>query len=99
MAGLDPAIHLLRKMDTRGKPAYDGVWLTPIFHASIASLMRFRVSGKSRRRFPVASAIAFAIEAAAGPWPVSPAPRKGWPGRLMIWTSTRSGTALKRRIG
>jgi len=25
IAGLDPAIHPLRKMDTRVKPAYDGI--------------------------------------------------------------------------
>jgi hypothetical protein len=36
-------------------------------HASMASLMRFRVSGKSRSRLPVALAMALAIEAAAGP--------------------------------
>ena len=53
-------------------------------HASIASLMRLRVSGKFRSRFPVALAMAFAIDAAAGPCPVSPLPRNGWPGRLMM---------------
>ena len=42
--------------------------------------MRLRVSGKFRSRFPVALAMAFAIDAAAGPCPVSPLPRNGWPG-------------------
>src|SRR3984893_10607775 len=67
--------------------------------ASIASLIRFRVKGKSRSRLPVASAMALALEAAAGPCPVSPLPRKGFPGRLMICTSMLSGTELNRRIG
>src|SRR5664279_1496853 len=71
----------------------------PKAHASIASLIRLRVSGRLRNRFPVASAMALAIEAAAGPCPVSPLPRNGWPSRLMICTSMLSGTALKRRIG
>jgi len=53
-------------------------------HASIASLMRLRVSGKFRSRFPVALAMAFAIDAAAGPCPVSPLPRNGCPGRSMM---------------
>src|SRR5450432_3053958 len=35
-------------------------------HASIASLMRLRVSGRLRSRLPVALAIALAIDAAAG---------------------------------
>jgi len=52
--------------------------------ASIAPLIRFRVSGGSRSRLPVASAMALAIEPAAGPWPVAPLPRNGWPGRLMM---------------
>src|SRR6266849_4529738 len=67
--------------------------------ASIASLIRFRVKGKSRSRLPVASAMALAMDAAAGPCPVSPLPRKGFPGRLMICTSMLSGTELNRRIG
>ena len=46
-------------------------------HVLIASLIRFRVSGKLRSRLPVALATAFAMEAAAGPCPVSPLPRKG----------------------
>src|SRR5262249_42912513 len=41
-------------------------------YASIASLMRFCVSGRFRNRFPVALAIAFGSDAAAGPCPVSP---------------------------
>src|SRR5260370_10058896 len=68
-------------------------------HAPIASLIFFRVNGKSRSRFPVPLPMAFAIDPAAGPCPVSPLPRKGWPRRLMMCTSMLSGTELKRRIG
>src|SRR2546430_4494280 len=41
-------------------------------HGPIASLIRFRVRGKSRNRLPVALATALAMDAAAGPCPVSP---------------------------
>jgi hypothetical protein len=48
-----------------------------------ASLSLEAVSGKSRKRVPVASATAFAMAAEVGPWPASPAPRNGRPGRFM----------------
>jgi hypothetical protein len=41
--------------------------LTAGFHASIATLIRMRINGRSRNRFPVALAIAFAIDAATAP--------------------------------
>src|SRR3984893_5773130 len=68
-------------------------------YASIASLMRFLVSCRLRSRFPVALAIALAIDAAAGPCPVSPLPRNGWPGRVIICNSMLSGDASKFRDG
>ena len=64
-----------------------------------AALSLAAVNGKSRKRCPVASAIALAIAAAAGPCPVSPAPRNGRPERSMMWTSILSGTLWKRRMG
>jgi hypothetical protein len=63
------------------------------------AFIRAGESGKSRDLRPVAAAIAFASAAAVGPWPASPVPKKGCPGRFTIWTLTVSGTELKRRIG
>jgi hypothetical protein len=50
------------------------------------------VSGISRKRTPLASAIALARAAAVGPWAASPAPRKGKPG----YTQSGRVEALKR---
>src|SRR5262245_3794315 len=54
----------------------------------IATIIRSRVSGRSRTRMPIASNTAFAIAAAVGPATASPIPSDGWSGRSMIVTST-----------
>src|SRR5882757_4402683 len=56
-------------------------------------------NGKSLTRLPVALATALASAAEAGPWPASPQPKNGVPGRSMIRTVSVSGTEPKRRMG
>src|SRR5437773_4311663 len=85
----------------RSHSAFPSRWRSVVwaFQIPIAAFTPARKSGRSLRRLPVASAIALATAAAAGPWPASPQPRNGSPARSTMWTSTLSGTASKRRIG
>ena len=63
-------------------------------------LARVRVANRAISiRIPAAIALARMPQRWA-PWPASSRlPKKGCPGRFTIWTSTVSGTELKRRIG
>src|SRR5207248_112053 len=71
----------------------------PAGYTPIAALIRARVSGSSRSRTPVASAMALAMAAAVGPCAASPVPRNGVPGRSITCTSTVSGISVKRAMG
>lgn len=68
-------------------------------HASIASLMRLRVSGRLRRRFPVALAMAFGYRGGGRALLGLASAKERLAGTVEDVNVDTLRTALKRRIG